>query len=159
LTFKVRTLNIRKTVPEDIFCWDDYQTMPSKSQSRAMSPKTSTRRPKLMRAAATAPSLAISNASRQDLASLHNSSRAATLLTTLASYSTHHSYEHARRTSDGSMCSSPGQSPESEMSARRESFEVLAAQSNYFSFPSFEDFQEYHQDQERREGRQESGVP
>ncbi|KAF8865751.1 hypothetical protein BDZ45DRAFT_783992 [Acephala macrosclerotiorum] len=132
--------------------------MASKSQSRAMSPKTSTRRPKLMRAAATAPSLATSNASRQDLASLQNS-RAATLLTTLANYSTHHGYEHARRTSDGSMCSSPGRSPESEMSARRESFEVLAAQSNYFSFPSFEDFQEYHEDQERRESRQENGVP
>lgn len=132
--------------------------MASKSQSRALSPKSSTRRPGLMRAAATAPSLATSNASRQDLASLQNS-RAATLLTTLANYSTHHSYEHARRTSDGSMCSSPGQSPESEMSARRESFEVLAAQSNYFSFPSFEDFQEYHEDQGRRESRQENGVP
>jgi len=136
--------------------------MASKSQTRAMSPKTSaTRRPKLMRASATAPAVATSNASRQDLASLQNShnSRAATLLTTLASYSTHHSYEHARRTSDGSMCSSPGHSPESALSERRVSFEVLAAQSNYFSFPSFEDFQEYHESQERREGRQESGVP
>jgi len=133
--------------------------MASKSQTRALSPKTSSRRPKLMRASATAPSLATSNASRQDLASLQNS-RAATLLTTLASYSTHHSYEHARRTSDGSMCSSPGQSPESAMAERRETFEeVLAAQSNYFSFPSFEDFKEYQQDQERRESRQENGVP
>lgn len=36
---------------------------------------------------------------------------------------------------------------------------LIPASANYFSFPSFEDFQEYHQDQERREGRQESGVP
>jgi len=103
-----------------------------------------------MRASATAPSLAVSNASRHDLASLQHSG-AATLLTTLASYS-HHTFEHPRRTSSGSVCSSSGQSLDTAMAERRE-FEILAAQSNYFSFPSFEAFQEYEEGQERREDR------
>jgi hypothetical protein len=45
------------------------------------------RRPKLMRASATAPCLATSNASRNDLASLNPTSRASVMLSRVASYS------------------------------------------------------------------------
>lgn len=44
-------------------------------------------RPRLMRSSATAPCLATSNASRNDLASLHPASRASVLLNRVASYS------------------------------------------------------------------------
>ncbi|KAL2068359.1 hypothetical protein VTL71DRAFT_16457 [Oculimacula yallundae] len=130
--------------------------MTSKSQSRNSSPKSpSGRRPKLMRASATAPSLATSNASRNDLASLE-SARAATLLTRVASYSTaQQNYEREHRQSSiSSVCSSNDGSPGG--SARKEPFEIVIQQSgNYYSFPSFEDFQEYHHQSERHE----NGLP
>ncbi|PVH72667.1 hypothetical protein DL98DRAFT_595828 [Cadophora sp. DSE1049] len=131
--------------------------MASKSQSRNSSPKPpSARRPKLMRASATAPSLATSNASRNDLASLQ-SARAATLLTRVASYSTaQQNYEREHRQSIGSVCSSGQGSPASVNEERKEPFEIVIQQSgNYYSFPSFEDFQEYHHQNERHE----HGVP
>jgi len=103
-----------------------------------------------MRASATAPSLATSNASRNDLASLQ-SARAATLLTRVASYSTaQQNYEREHRQSIGSACSSGQGSPAS--SDRKEPFEIVIQQSgNYYSFPSFEGFQEYHDQNERHE--------
>ncbi|KAK0099653.1 hypothetical protein ONS95_013453 [Cadophora gregata] len=132
--------------------------MPSKSQSRNPSPKSpSGRRPKLMRASATAPSLATSNASRNDLASLQ-SARATTLLERVASYSTaQQNYEREQhRQSIGSVCSSGQGSPGSVNGERKEPFEIVIQQSgNYYSFPSFEDFQEYHHQSERHE----HGVP
>ncbi|KAG4410577.1 hypothetical protein IFR04_016290 [Cadophora malorum] len=131
--------------------------MASKSQSRNSSPKSpSARRPKLMRASATAPSLATSNASRNDLASLQ-SARAATLLTRVASYSTaQQNYEREHRESIGSVCSSGQGSPASVNGERKEPFEIVIQQSgNYYSFPSFEDFQEYHHQNERHD----HGVP
>ncbi|KAH7393570.1 hypothetical protein BKA64DRAFT_709909 [Cadophora sp. MPI-SDFR-AT-0126] len=131
--------------------------MPSKSQSRNSSPKSpSARRPKLMRASATAPSLATSNASRNDLASLQ-SARAATLLTRMASYSTaQQNYEREHRESIGSACSSGQGSPSSVNGDRKEPFEIVIQQSgNYYSFPSFEDVQEYHHQNESHE----HGVP
>jgi hypothetical protein len=58
-----------------------------KSASRQISRTSACRRPKLMRSSATAPSLATSNACRSDLAYLHPSSRATTILSRVASYS------------------------------------------------------------------------
>jgi phosphatidylinositol kinase/protein kinase (PI-3 family) len=97
------------------------------------SPKTpSARRPKLMRASATCPQLATSNASRKDLASLHPCG-ATTILTRVASYSSAQ-HEHAMRTSPLSSCSSPGQIAEER---RKEPFEIAISQceslSSYFS--------------------------
>jgi hypothetical protein len=131
--------------------------MTSKPSSRCASPAA--RRPKFMRASATAPSLATSNASRKDLASLQTS-RAATLLTRVASYSSaQQNYECARRASIRSVCSSSGQrSPTSASSDRKEPFEAVVQQGgNYYSFPSFEDFQDY-QENEERSSRQENVV-
>ncbi len=101
--------------------------MASKSLSRGESPAA--RRPKLMRASATAPSLATSNASRKDLATLQNS-RAATLLTRMASYSSaQQNYERSHRASVGSACSSTGQrSPGSASSERKEPFTAAISQ-------------------------------
>jgi len=130
--------------------------MATKSQSRGSSPKTFSRRPKLMRASATAPSLAISNASRKDLASLH-SSRATTILNRVANYSTAQQ-EHALRASPTSTCSSPGRrSPQSDsMESPKEPFEIAIHQSGaYFSFPSFEDFQDFQEHEGRPDGRPE----
>jgi hypothetical protein len=80
-----------------------------------------------MRAAATEPSLAYSNASRKDLATLQ-SSRATALLTRVATYSTAQ-HEHAVRNSPGSVCSSPGQrSLESASLERKEPFEIMVQQ-------------------------------
>jgi len=112
-----------------------------------------------MRASATCPQLATSNASRKDLASLQ-SCGATTILTRVASYSMAQ-HEHAMRASPHSTCSSPGQrSPESANLERKEPFEIAIHQSgNYFSFPSFEDFQEYREDEETLDGRQEKGIP
>jgi len=113
-----------------------------------------------MRAAATAPSLATSNASRKDLASLQ-SSRAATLLNRVATYSMAQ-HEHGHNGTPGSVCSSPEQrSPESaSMEGRKEPFEVAIHQSgNYFSFPSFEDFQEFQENEERITAMHDKGVP
>ncbi|PBP20261.1 hypothetical protein BUE80_DR008913 [Diplocarpon rosae] len=104
--------------------------MPSISLSRTASPKSpsASRRPKLMRAPATAPSLATSNASRQDLASLQDA-RAATLLTRVAiSSSAQHTGGHRRQGSENDH-----------------------GTGNYFSFPSFDDFQEYRQQSERHQ--------
>jgi len=147
------------------------QAMASKSQSRQLSPKTPAHRPKLMRASATAPSLATSNASRKDLALAgFQNSRAAMLLTRVASYSSAHqqSYQvgtpnaHAHRPSVGSICSNPEdqRSPESASMERKEPFEIVISQcGNYFSFPSFEYFEDYQEGEERIDGRQEKGVP
>jgi len=138
--------------------------MASNGQSyRAGSPRTPSRRPKLMRASATCPQLATSNASRKDLANMQ-SCGATTILTRVASYSMAQ-HEHASRASPHSTCSSPGQrSPESaNLESRKEPFEIAIHQSgNYFCFPSFEDFQEYQEYQESEEridGRQVNGIP
>ncbi|KAH8598043.1 hypothetical protein B0O99DRAFT_52920 [Bisporella sp. PMI_857] len=133
--------------------------MPSKSSSRNTSPKTPSTRPRLMRASATCPQLATSNASRKDLATLQ-SYGAATILTRVASYSTAQ-HEHAIRHSPSSSCSSPLQSPASANMERKEPFENATQQysGNYFSFPSFEDFEEFEEDEARIDGRQEKGVP
>lgn len=104
------------------------RTMASKSQAyRTSSPKSTSRRPRLMRASATCPQLATSNASRKDLASLQ-SCGATTILTRVASYSMAQ-HEHAMRASH-STCSSPDQrSPESaSMESRKEPFEVAIHQ-------------------------------
>jgi len=148
--------------------------MASISSTRNSSPKRSlpTRRPKLMRASATAPSLATSNASRKDLAlaGLQNS-RAATLLTRVASYSSaqmeygvRNGGNAGKRQSVGSFCESPveARSPESSgmHMERKEPFEIVISQcGNYFSFPSFEYFEDYQESQERIDGRQEQDVP
>lgn len=56
------------------------------------------------------------------------------------------------RTSPLSSCSSPGQSPEER---RKEPFEIVISQSgNYYSFPSFEDFEEWKEEEERRGGEE-----
>jgi hypothetical protein len=107
--------------------------MASKSQARDRG-SSMARRPKLMRASATAPSLATGNASRMDLASLQNS-RAATLLTRVASYScAKESYERQHRKSVGSVCSNDGhdgRSPESASLERKEPFEFEISQCEY----------------------------
>ncbi|TVY44675.1 hypothetical protein LSUB1_G000115 [Lachnellula subtilissima] len=135
--------------------------MGSKSQSRGTSPMVAARRPKLMRAAATAPSLATSNASRKDLAS-RQSSRAATLLNRVASYSTAQ-HEHRLHGTPGSVYSNPEQgSPDSSasMEERKEPFQTAIHQSgNYFSFPSFEDFQDFQENEERLAAMHDKGVP
>jgi hypothetical protein len=80
-----------------------------------------------MRASATCPQLATSNASRKDLASLQ-SCRATTILTRVASYSMAQ-HEHAMRASPHSTCSSPSQrSPESANLERKEPFEIAIHQ-------------------------------
>jgi hypothetical protein len=116
--------------------------MASISTTRNSSPKRSlpTRRPKLMRASATAPSLATSNASRKDLAlaGLQNS-RAATLLTRVASYSSAqmgygvgNGGNAGKRQSVGSFCESPveARSPESSgmHMEKKEPFEIVISQ-------------------------------
>ncbi|EKD17990.1 uncharacterized protein L3040_004530 [Drepanopeziza brunnea f. sp. 'multigermtubi'] len=129
--------------------------MPSKSQSRNASPTTlSSRRPKLMRAAATAPTIATSNASRNDLASLQQGTRAAALLSRVATYATaQQNCEREHRTSIGSACSSGHGSPDSPDSTQGlERKAAMVQQSgNYFSFPSFEDFQEYQHQSDRHQ--------
>ncbi|PQE16589.1 heterogeneous nuclear ribonucleo g protein [Rutstroemia sp. NJR-2017a WRK4] len=91
--------------------------MSSKTQTRGSCPKVSSR-PKLMRAHATAPSLATGNASRKDLASLQSSSRATTILTRVASYSAQQDHT-SPRSSPSSSCSSPlSRSPENTSSLR-----------------------------------------
>ncbi len=82
-----------------------------------------------MRASATAPSLATSNASRNDLASLQFS-RAATLLTRMASYSSNQGMVERRRGSSNSDCSSPEQRspPSTAGSERKEPFEIVIQQ-------------------------------
>ncbi|CAG8977389.1 hypothetical protein HYALB_00007019 [Hymenoscyphus albidus] len=116
--------------------------MPSKSTRKGST--SSSHRPNLIRASATAPSLATSNASRKDLSSLQ-SSRATALLTRVASYSLGQYEQRGSRSS--SVSSSPDQSPVG-MGGRKEPFEMVGS-SNYYSFPSFEESQEYHH-QERR---------
>lgn len=112
--------------------------MASISTTRNSSTKSPTRRPKLMRASATAPSLATSNASRKDLAlaGLQNS-RAATLLTRVASYSSaqvapYGGVNGGKRQSVGSFCESPVdvRSPESASMGceRKEPFEIVISQ-------------------------------
>ncbi|OWP02663.1 hypothetical protein B2J93_6496 [Marssonina coronariae] len=101
-----------------------------------------------MRAAATSPSLAKSNASRQDLASLQDA-RAATLLTRVAINSSAQQPGGYRRQGSDNEHGSPS-STKTGHEMRKEPFEVMVQQSgNYFSFPSFEDFQEYRQQSER----------
>ena len=101
------------------------------SSSGGLSSKSSSHRPKLARASATAPSLATSNASRQDLANLQ-STGASALLSRVASYSVgpdhaHHSHSYSPRySSPSSLSSSPEQSPASE--TRKEPYEVA----NYY---------------------------
>jgi hypothetical protein len=97
------------------------------ASKRSSSPKTPSRRPKLMRASATCPQLATSNASRKDLANLQ-SCGATTILTRVASYSMAQ-HEHAMRNSPSS-CSSPGQrSPESpSLESKKEPFEIAIHQ-------------------------------
>jgi len=105
-----------------------------------------------MRASATCPQLATSNASRKDLASIQ-SCGATTILNRVASYSMAQ-HEHAGRTSPHSACSSPGQrSPgNGNLEGRKEPFEITIHQSgNYFSFPSFEDFQYYEENPNQRQ--------
>lgn len=97
-----------------------------------------------MRASATAPSLATSNASRKDLAlaGLQNS-RAATLLTRVASYSSAQmGYRGGngagKRQSVGSFCESPVESRSPESSSmgmeRKEPFEIVISQCELSSF-------------------------
>lgn len=64
-------------------------------------------RPRLMRSSATAPCLATSNASRNDLASLHPASRASALLSRVASYSLSRQSHDLRGPSDRSQSKSP----------------------------------------------------
>jgi hypothetical protein len=126
--------------------------MASISTTRSSSPHSKrsppTRRPKLMRASATEPSLATSNASRKDLAlaGLQNS-RAATLLTRVASYSSAQmgmayggggSGSGNRQSvgsvgSLGSFCESPVEERRME---RKEPFEIVISQCELHSLPS-----------------------
>ncbi|KAF7875056.1 hypothetical protein EAF04_002228 [Stromatinia cepivora] len=129
--------------------------MSSKTQSRGSSPKVSSR-PKLMRAHATAPSLVTGNASRKDLANLQSSSKAASILTRVASYSAQQ--DHGSPRSTNSAYSTPGnrspRSPESGLarSCKDELKNMQQYQSaGYFSFPNFEDFQGYQEPTERME--------
>jgi hypothetical protein len=75
------------------------------------SPKSrgSCQRPRLMRSSATAPCVATSNASRNDLASLHPTSRASTLLSRVASYSQGRRDSELRVPSDRRQSASPQQ--------------------------------------------------
>jgi hypothetical protein len=127
--------------------------MASSSSTRTSSPHSKrsppTRRPKLMRASATEPSLATSNASRKDLAlaGLQNS-RAATLLTRVASYSSAQmgmaygggGSGNGKRQSVGSVgslgsfCESPVEERRME---RKEPFEIVISQCELHSFPSW----------------------
>jgi hypothetical protein len=126
-----------------------------------------------MRASATCPQLATSNASRKDLATLQMC-RATTILNRVVSYSSAQQ-EHALRTRPLSACSSPGQIA---VERRKEPFEVAISQceflplvfdggvlanglvaGNYFSFPSFEDFEEWKEEGESRNGREERDIP
>ncbi|TEY80571.1 hypothetical protein BOTCAL_0037g00270 [Botryotinia calthae] len=123
--------------------------MSTKTQSRGSSPSMSSR-PKLMRAHATAPSLVTGNASRKDLATLHASTKAASILTRVASYSAQQDHMNGggSRRDSVSAYSTPGnrspRSPESGSGLARSS-------AGYFSFPSFEDFQGYQEPNERME--------
>lgn len=128
--------------------------MASSSSTRTSSPHAKrsppTRRPKLMRASATEPSLATSNASRKDLAlaGLQNS-RAATLLTRVASYSSAQmgmayggrgGSGNGKRQSVGSVrslgsfCESPVEERRME---RKEPFEIVISQCELQPPPSW----------------------
>ncbi|KAI9646947.1 hypothetical protein NHQ30_004947 [Ciborinia camelliae] len=130
--------------------------MSSKTQSRASSPKVSSR-PKLMRANATAPSLVTGNASRKDLANLQSSSKAASILTRMATYSAQQ--VHGSPRSANSAYSTPGnrspRSPETGLarSCKEEmkNMQLQYQSAGYFSFPNFEDFQGYQEPTERME--------
>lgn len=118
-----------------------YSYSHSQSRSRGSSPHpnmSTHRRPKLVRASATAPSLATSNASRKDLSN-QQSTRAASILSRMANYST------SQHDSPSSSCSSPSQRSLS-IERRKEPYVMTVHQSagGYYSFPSFEDFQDYH---------------
>ncbi|KIM94997.1 hypothetical protein OIDMADRAFT_21259 [Oidiodendron maius Zn] len=124
--------------------------MASEIQPRGTSVRTPAKRPKLMRASATCPQLATSNASRNDLAN-RQCWGATTILTRVATYSGARR-DHALSTSPNSTLSSPElRSPESaSLDARKEPFEVVIQRcGNYYSFPSFEGFQDYLEDEER----------
>jgi hypothetical protein len=99
--------------------------MASKLQPRGPSSRTPSKRPKLMRASATCPQLATSNASRNDLAN-RQSCGAASILTRVASYSGARR-DAALSTSPSSTFSSPEtRSPGSANSdTRKEPFEVV----------------------------------
>ncbi|CCD51451.1 putative heterogeneous nuclear ribonucleoprotein g protein [Botrytis cinerea BcDW1] len=138
--------------------------MSTKTQSRGSSPSMSSR-PKLMRAHATAPSLVTGNASRKDLATLHASTKAASILTRVASYSAQQDHMNGggSRRDSGSAYSTPGnrspRSPESGSGLARSCKQELGMKgcsggyqsAGYFSFPSFEDFQGYQEPNERME--------
>ncbi|KAG9247891.1 hypothetical protein BJ878DRAFT_538885 [Calycina marina] len=122
-------------------------------------PKQTLTNPKCLtvRASATCPQLATSNASRKDLATMQ-SYGATNLLARVASYSS--AQQENVMNSKHSPCSSAGQSPESANMDAKEPFDVEIRQSagNYFSFPSFEDFLKY-EEEARIDGRQEKGIP
>lgn len=75
--------------------------------SRSPAPRGSCQRPRLMRSSATAPCVATSNASRNDLASLHPTSRALTLLSRVASYTLSRHDPELRVPHDRRQSSSP----------------------------------------------------
>jgi len=119
------------------------------------SPKSrgSYQRPRLMRSSATAPCVATSNASRNDLASLHPTSRASTLLSRVASYSLGRPDEKLRIPADRRQSASPqrrSHSPhdhDEPLNGEKDNLYVdrisqVPAEGGYFSFPNFEDFHE-----------------
>lgn len=135
----------------------------SKSQTLASSPRsprTPTQRPKLMRAAATAPSLATSVASRKDTI-YSTSSGATTLLSRVASISAQQGdLIISPQISPRSTGFSPDSSPSSaghvkvesckltmDLSTRHESDSLSAGA--YFSFPSFDGFHDYASQEEQ----------
>src|SRR4051812_4554127 len=86
-----------------------HTTHSQASTSRGSQARTPVcQRPRLMRSSATAPCLATSNASRNDLASLHPASKASTLLSRMASYSLNRQSRDLRISSNSCQSKSPG---------------------------------------------------
>jgi len=124
--------------------------------SRSPTSRGSCQRPRLMHSSATAPCVATSNASRNDLASLHPSPRASTLLSRMASYSLGRHDAELRVPGDRRQSASPrrrSRSPHNhDEPLEREKGDLcvdriphVSAEGGYFSFPNFEDF---HEDRE-----------
>ena len=100
------------------------------------------RRPSLMRSSATAPCLAISNASRNDLSSIHSASKASALLSRVAAYSLSQqtrdlsgSFDRSRSKSPQTYCHSPHSYDESSKREKRNLKKPGYGQSFYIQEP------------------------
>ncbi|KAK0754810.1 hypothetical protein B0T18DRAFT_425146 [Schizothecium vesticola] len=141
--------------------------MASPPDSRSMSRRDSStrsssdkRRPRLLRASATEPSITTSNASRNSLASSHSSRRATELLNKVAFSSGSPPDSIIRPSSPlstrSAMFDSPGRQSDFSTSpvSHQDGFDDMPHRPHtgrYFSFPSFDMYEDHqHEDDERK---------